>query len=286
MTRPVRIEFAGALYHVTSRGDRRESIYEDDADRELFLETAGEVIRRFNWVCHAYCLMTNHYHLVIETPDGNLAKGMRQLNGVYTQATNRRHGRVGHLFQGRYKAIVVDRDSYLLELTRYVVLNPVRAAMVESPVEWRWSSYRDMLGERTPPDWLATDALLAQFSSDRAEAVRRYVLFVAEGRGAESIWNNLKRQIYLGDDRFVETMQAKSEGLSEAVGVPKTQTRPPAPPIEELASKYRNRHEAIAAIYATGEYSYQQIADFYGLHFTTVGKIVRKEGASKRVRDD
>ena len=279
MTRPVRIEFAGALYHVTSRGDRRESIYEDDADRELFLETAGEVIRRFNWVCHAYCLMTNHYHLVIETPDGNLAKGMRQLNGVYTQATNRRPGRVGHLFQGRYKAIVVDRDSYLLELTRYVVLNPVRAAMVESPVEWRWSSYRDMLGERVPPEWLATDALLAQFSSERTEAVRRYVQFVAEGRGAESIWNNLKRQIYLGDERFVERMQATREGLSKAVGVPKTQKRPPAPPIEDLASKYRNRNEAIAAIYATGEYSYQQIADFYGLHFTTVGKILRKERA-------
>ena len=286
MTRPVRIEFAGALYHVTSRGDRRESIYEDDADRELFLDTVGEVIRRFNWVCHAYCLMSNHYHLVIETPDGNLAKGMRQLNGVYTQATNCRYGRVGHLFQGRYKAILVDGDSYLLELTRYVVLNPVRAGMVASPVEWRWSSFRDMLGERTPPDWLATDALLAQFSCDREEAVRRYVQFVAEGRGAESIWNNLKRQIYLGDDRFVETMQAKSEGLSKAVGVPKTQTRPPAPPIEELASKYRNRNEAIAAIYATGEYSYQQIADFYGLHFTTVGKIVRKERAAQRVGGD
>ena len=103
MTRPVRIEFAGALYHVTSRGDRRESIYEDDADRELFLDTVGEVIRRFNWVCHAYCLMSNHYHVVIETPDGNLAKGMRQLNGVYTEATNCRHGRVEHLFQGRYE---------------------------------------------------------------------------------------------------------------------------------------------------------------------------------------
>jgi len=166
VTRPVRIEFEGALYHVTSRGDRREAIYEDDSDRVQFLEILGEAIRSFNWVCHAYCEMGNHYHLVIETPDGNLSKGMRQLNGVYTQASNRRHGRVGHLFQGRYKAILVDRDAYLLELTRYVVLNPVRDGMVAHPGDWRWSSYLEMVGERSPPDWLATDRLLAQFATD------------------------------------------------------------------------------------------------------------------------
>ena len=127
MARPVRIEFAGALYHITSRGDRREAIYEDDTDRFRFLEVLGEVVERFNWRCHAYCLMTNHYHLVVETVDGNLSKGMRQLNGVYTQWSNRRHRRTGHLLQGRYKAILVDSEAYLLELARYVVLNPVRA---------------------------------------------------------------------------------------------------------------------------------------------------------------
>ena len=133
MARPLRIEFSGALYHVTSRGDRREPIFEDNEDRVLFLGTLAEGVERFNWVCHAYCLMTNHYHLVVETPDGNLSKGMRHLNGVYTQASNRRHARVGHLFQGRFKAILVDKDSHLLELARYVVLNPVRAGMVTKP---------------------------------------------------------------------------------------------------------------------------------------------------------
>jgi len=279
MTRPVRIEFEGALYHVTSRGDRREAIYEDDADRMKFLETLEAVVRDFHWVCHAYCQMTNHYHLVIETPDGNLSKGMRQLNGVYTQASNRRHGRSGHLFQGRYKAILVDGDEYLLELTRYVVLNPVRAGMVELPGDWHWSSYLDMLGERSSPDWLATDGLLAQFSAERREAVRRYVRFVAEGIGEESIWRDLNRQIYLGDDVFVERMQARREGLSKTVGVPQAQKRPPAPPLAELVSEYKNRNEGIVAAYATGEYSYQQIADFHGLHFTTVGKILRKARA-------
>jgi putative transposase len=239
ITRPVRIEFAGALYHVTSRGDRREAIYEDDADRLQFLEILGEVIATFNWACHAYCQMGNHYHLVIETPDGNLSKGMRQLNGVYTQASNRRHGRVGHLFQGRYKAILVDGDAYLLELTRYVVLNPVRAGMVARPGDWRWSSYLDMVGERSPPAWLTTDGVLTQFATDRREAVRRYVAFVSHGVGQESIWRDLTRQIYLGDEAFVERMQAKCEALSKTVGVPKVQKRPPAQPLEYLAAKLR-----------------------------------------------
>ena len=138
MARPLRIQFPGALYHVTSRGDRQEIIYEDDDDRKTFLSILGEVVKRWNWLCYVYCLMSNHYHLLIETPDGNLGKGMRQLNGVYTQRSNRRHERVGHLFQGRYKAILVDGDAYLLELSRYVVLNPVRAGIVEAPEEWHW----------------------------------------------------------------------------------------------------------------------------------------------------
>ena len=113
MSRPLRLEFPDALYHITSRGDRREDIYEDDADRVEYLNTLASVISQFNWVCYAYCLMSNHYHLLIQTPDGNLSKGMRQLNGVYTQYYNRRHRKIGHLYQGRYKAILVDQDSYV-----------------------------------------------------------------------------------------------------------------------------------------------------------------------------
>ena len=127
MSRPLRLEFPGALYHITSRGDRRENIYEDDIDRKKFLTVFASVITQFNWHCYAYCLMDNHYHLLVQTADSNLSKGMRQLNGVYTQAYNRRHNKTGHLFQGRYKAILVDEDSYLLELSRYIVLNPVKA---------------------------------------------------------------------------------------------------------------------------------------------------------------
>src|SRR3990172_2619948 len=130
MARPLRIEYNGAVYHVTSRGNERKNIFKDDEDRLLFLDTLKKVSEKYNWLCHAYCLMNNHYHLVIETPDGNLSRGMWQLNGVYTQRYNARHYSVGHIFQGRYKAILIQKDSHLLEVSRYVVLNPVRAKAV------------------------------------------------------------------------------------------------------------------------------------------------------------
>ena len=141
MVRPLRLEFPGALYHVTSRGDRQEVIYKGDDDRWLYFEVLREVYRRYRWRVHAYCLMDNHYHLLIETPDANLSQGMRHLNGVYTQRYNRQHGRVGHGFQGRYKAILVQKDSYVLELARYIVLNPVRVHLVREAKDWPWSSY-------------------------------------------------------------------------------------------------------------------------------------------------
>ena len=274
MSRPIRIEFEGALYHVTSRGDRREAIYEDDGDRRQFLETLGQVAVDFNWVCHAYCLMDNHYHLVIETPDGNLSKGMRQLNGVFTQYSNRRHRRSGHLFQGRFKAILVDRDGYLLELARYVVLNPVRAGMVRAPRQWPWSSYRAMIGEQDSPPWLATDALLAAFGKRRSNAVRRYVKFVAQGVGAETIWRNLQGQVFLGDNNFIVRSLKRSKA-SEDINIPKSQRRPPPPTLKAIEKLHRDRDTVMVAAHATGAYSYQQIAEHFDVHFTTVGRVVR-----------
>ncbi len=186
MARPLRIEFPGAVYHVTSRGNARADIFEDDSDRELFLKILGQVVKRFNWLCHAYCLMGNHYHLLIETPEGNLSAGMRQLNGVYTQAFNRAHHRDGHVFKGRFKAVLVEKESHLLELCRYVVLNPVRAAMVKQPEEYRWSSYLPTVGKGATPALLTTGWLLANFSTSLPESRRRFRQFVKEGmQGAE-----------------------------------------------------------------------------------------------------
>ncbi len=274
MARPLRIEFAGALYHITSRGDRQEAIYEDDGDREAFLGVLAEVVERYNWICHAYCLMTNHYHLVIETVEGNLSRGMRQLNGVYTQASNRRHRRVGHLFQGRFKGILVDKDAYLLELSRYVVLNPVRAGMVESPEQWPWSSYRAMMGEVVTPTWLAVDGLLSQFGKDRKEARRYFRSFVRDGIG-QGLWEGLRHQIFLGDDTFVEKMQSRAEVKGDTLAIPRVQRRPPPPSLAEIAAHHGERNAAIAVAYNTGAYSYRQIAEHFGLHPATVGRIVR-----------
>ena len=163
MARPLRMEYSGAVYHVTSRGNAGDNIYQDDKDRENFLSVLGTVVKKYHWLCHAYCLMDNHYHLMIETPEANLSTGMRQLNGVYTQRYNRRHGKRGHLFQGRYKAILVDKENYLHELCRYVVLNPVRAGIVDSPEEWKWSSYLETAGFRKPPDYLVVDWIAGIF---------------------------------------------------------------------------------------------------------------------------
>ena len=284
MARPLRIEFAGALYHVTARGDRREAIYDDDEDRRAFLDILGAVVSDFNWVCHAWCLMSNHYHLVVETPDGNLAKGMRQLNGVYTQYSNRRHQRVGHLFQGRYQAILVDEEAYLHELSRYVVLNPVRAGMTRGPDEWPWSSYLAMTGKQPAPDWLQVDALLARFGEGRALARRRYARFVAEGIGADSLWKGLRGQIYLGDEDFVRRMQAKlGPKAGDDINVPRAQRRGPAPALASIEAACKDRDRAVLAAHDAGAHSYLQIAEHFGIHFTTVGRIVRAGRKARRM---
>jgi len=164
MARPLRLEFPGALYHITSRGDAREDIYRGDGERRMFQDLLCDICERFNWCGHAYCLMINHYYLLMETPDANLAKGMRQLNGVYTQGFNDIHGRCGHVLQGRYKAIIVQKETYLKESARYIVLNSVPAGMVSHAADWPWSSYRATTGEAACPDWLCRHRLLQRAS--------------------------------------------------------------------------------------------------------------------------
>ncbi len=281
MARPLRLEFAGGFYHVTSRGDGREAIYLDDTDRAAFQTVLAEVIRLFNWVLHAYCLMGNHYHLLVETPDGNLSQGMRQLNGVYTQRFNRRHGRVGHVFQGRYKAIIVQKDSYLLELSRYIVLNPVRARMVRSANEWPWSNYRATAGHATAPAWLDTAPTLSTFGSRKAEAQARYREFVAQGKGQASPWDQLKNQIYLGTDAFVERLQRAIEQDADLSEIPSAHRRPVPKDLAYYAKKYPDRDQAIAQAYASGGYSQKAIGDYFGLHYSRVSRIVAGRARAK-----
>lgn len=258
---------------MTSRGDGREDIYLSDADRVAWLEVLGQVCERFNWVCHAWCQMTNHYHLLIETPEANLARGMRQLNGVYTQRFNRNHQRVGHVFQGRYKAIFVERDSYLLELARYVVLNPLRADMVMRLENWPWSSYLATCGQTAVPSWLQPDWILAQFGQRRSSAINKYVQFVHEGARLPSVWAQLRGQIFLGSESFVKKMQQQIDKGATLDEVPRAQRRAITQPLAAFEQSY-NRNEAMARAYLSGQHTMAAIARHFGVHYSTVSRAV------------
>jgi putative transposase len=275
MVRPLRLEFAGALYHVTSRGDHREAIYRDEQDRQAWLDTMQLVCKRFNFLVHGYCQMTNHYHLLLETVEGNLAQGMRQINGLYTQHFNRRHRLVGHLFQGRYKAILVQKESHLLELARYVVLNPVRAGMVPAPEDWLWSSHVAMLGCAPTPAWLQTDWLLAQFGTVRSEAVIAYVQFVMEGKGLESPLKDTSHQLILGDDAFVGRHQNLTN-IDPLKDVSRAQRRALALSLPEYEVRYPNIDEAIARAYNSTAFTMAQIGKHFGVSARTVCRAIQK----------
>ena len=272
MARPLRIEYPGAVYHITTRGNAYQDIFLDDADRERSLEILGQTIERFNWLCHAYCLMTNHYHLLIETVDPTLSRGMRQLNGVYTQAFNRRHEQVGHLFQGRYKAILVEKEAYLLELARYIVLNPVRAKMVKKPEEWEWSSYRATAGLSEVPPFLTTDWILSQFADERKKAQRLYRRFVAKETG-RSPWDDLKGQIYLGSEKFIKSIPKPKTKLNE---VPRAQRLLDRPRLKEIFAEAETEDEGIFKAYHDYGYTMREIAEYLGIHYATVSRHLRR----------
>ncbi len=275
MARSLRIEFPGALYHLTARGNRRQAIFLDDADRTAFIDLLGAVCRRFGWRVHAWCLMPNHYLLVAVTPEANLSRGMRQLAGVYTQRFNRRHDQIGHLVQGRYKAILVERESHMLELSRYVVLNPVRAGLVSDADAWRWSSYRATVGAEAAPAWLDRDGLLDRFASGAVAPALAYADFVRDGVGRASPWRALRHQVFLGDDAFVA--RATRAGASPATDeVPKAQRRALVEPLAAYRRRYADRDAGMARAYLAGAYTMKQIAEAYGVHHMTVSRAVRR----------
>lgn len=279
MARPLRIEYPGALYHVTTRGNAGNKIFRGDRDREYFLDLLGFIIERYHWLCHAWCLMDNHYHLVLETPEGNLSRGMRQLNGIYTQKYNWKHTRTGHIFQGRYKAILVDKETYLLELCRYVVLNPVRANIVKNPQDWKWSSYRSTTGKVKPPKWFTPDWILAQFSKRKRRAEMLYHQFIMEGVTKETPWKNLKGQIFLGDKEFVEECKRILDASTDLQEIPRLQRYAERPVLVELLNggirqDNTQRNRAIYHAHITYGYTLKEIADHLRVHYTTISKVI------------
>lgn len=289
MARPLRLEFPGAVYHITARGNAQQAIFDDDDDRQRFLHLLGREVLQQNWFCYAYCLMDNHYHLLLETPEANLSWGMRRLNGNYGQSYNLRHRQVGHLLQGRYKAILVERESHLMELCRYVVLNPVRASMATRVEKWPWSSYQATVGKVKSPDWLAVDSLLANFSQRKGTARNAYAKFVEEGIGKPSPWEKLRGQIYLGSEKFMEMMQERvdNEDLTNVSRAQRQPCRPEADTIIAAVSKaysiseanvlQRNHKEAFnAAVYLlrrVGNLPLRRVAEMAGISTGRVSQI-------------
>lgn len=280
MARPLRIEFPGALHHVTCRGNRRERIFRDRADRLAWLDKVDVVCHRYHFVIHAFCLMSNHFHLLAETPEGNLGQGMRQLNSAYSQAFNRRHGLVGHVLQGRYNAILVQKDSYLNELSRYIVLNPVRAGIVTGPGDWEWSSYRSIMGAVPAPHWLDMKFLLASFGRDLTAARQAYAAFVLAGVGAESPLKKVRFQSLLGNATFIaKHRRPLQEPLSRDIA--REQRRALVMSLDEYVATFPQREKAMAAAYHSTAFSMAAIAAHFGVSVKTVSRAV---AADERAR--
>jgi len=225
--------------------------------------------------------MNNHYHLIIETPEGNLSKGMRQLNGVYTQQFNKRHKRVGHIFQGRYKAILIQKESHLLETCRYVALNPVRAKAVKKPEEWKESSYRGIVGLEKPHSCLKTQWILGQFARKQRQAERNYREFVEAGIGGKVIWKDVKGQCMLGKEEFVESLIDYVKGYRDVKEIPKSQRYVNRPKLDVLFNqdiikdRSKRNKQAIEAVEEYG-YSQKEVADCIGIHYSVISKLIKR----------
>jgi len=274
MSRPLRIEHDNAYYHVTARGDRRCTIFRTDSDRLTWLAMLGEACARFDFAVHAYCQMGNHYHLVLQTRQGRLARGMRYLNGNYSQYFNRQHGLAGHVFQGRYHAILCQAKAYLMELTRYTVLNPVRAGLVSHPGQWPWSSYSAVTGQVDTPAWLERDSVLAQFGTRREAALQAFESFVLAGIGQESPLRAVRNQLFLGDDAFCESA-ARGEFHGDLLEIKRTQLRAIVRPLAEYFPPGGNAHEGMALAYLSHAYSMAEIANYRQVSVRTVSRAVK-----------
>ena len=280
MSRPLRIEYPGALYHVTTRGNNGQIVFKDDSSRELFISVLKSIKNRYGLIIHSYCLMDNHYHLLVETCRPNLSEAMRQINGIYTQGFNKKLNRTGHLFQGRYKAIICDKDEYFLALVRYIVRNPVGAGLVDDPSVYRWSSYHETTAGRTKDKHLTEpDRILSYFSHDRDKAVKLFRSFVSDKKD-ETIWEDLKAGFILGSDDFTLEVKDLIEKENRSQEIIRKERYPVRLPLDEIFSDVsslgdRNRQMAIA--HEKYGYEISRIAEHLNLHYSTVSNILKNQ---------
>lgn len=235
MARQLRIEFEGAFYHVTSRGNLREKVFFVDNDRERFLEILRRTKERYGYLLHAYALMDNHYHLMIETPRANISQIMQNINTSYTVYINRKHHRSGHLLQGRFKGIIVDKDEYLFTLSRYIHLNPVRAKIVQRPEDYKWTSYKAYIDKTARKTLVDTADTLSYFSKKKGKAARAYKAFIDAGVGGEeNPFKEVEAGIILGDGRFKEKIMGLLDEIKADDEIPQLKRLREKVPIDKV----------------------------------------------------
>jgi putative transposase len=288
MGRQLRIEFPGAFYHVTSRGNQQQAIVKDDQDRHTFLDCLGRAHDKFGGLIHTFCLMDNHFHLFIETPRGHLSRIMHLIKTSYSLYYNSRYSRVGHLFQGRFNAILIDADSYAMAVSRYIHLNPFRAGHVSDPRDYPWSSILEFVGNRVTQRWLKVDFVLSLFNENKAKAQLEYAAFVQDG-----VLNPPKNPIQDTESSLILGSQSFNEEIKKKMLAQKTISRE-VPAIAKLKQKatleeisqtvesalgQNNRFTRDAAIFLThtkSDYPLKEIARFHSLSFSAVNAISRK----------
>lgn len=308
MGRPLRIEYVGALYHITSRGNERKNIYLEEEDRLKFISILEDYHDRYGILIHSYVLMDNHYHLILETPKGNLVQVMHGINGGYTGYFNRKYERTGHLFQGRYKGILVDKDNYLVELSRYVHLNPVRAFMVKRPEEYKWSSYPGYIGRGKEDSWVEYSWVLSKFGPNLKRSREKYRIYIEEGlkKGIkETPLKAVHGQVILGGEDFIEKIKIMLKGKALGSDILERKRfmsiQNSGEVIKEVAKAFGADEKLLkekgrkdntarkAAIYFVQRYSglsNEEIGKIFGgIHFSTVSKAserLKKEIADNR----
>lgn len=276
MSRPLRIEYPGAFYHITSRGNARQNIFKSKRDYIEFLNILSDNLKRYNWECYAYCLMSNHYHLLIKTLDPNLSQGMRQLNGVYTQKFNYLHKTVGHVFQGRYKAILVDEDKYFYELVRYIVLNPVKARMVKNPDNYQWSSHREMIGG-SKDNICNKEKVLKKLQN-----IKEYKKYINLKTEEIDVWEDLKGGFVLGSFDFVDKIKGyidSNRKTSKSINKRERYIGRPSLSVifknkESITKEERNK--LIHKAYKDFGYYLSEIGKETNLHPSFIGKIIKR----------
>ena len=280
MARPLRPQFPGAVYHITARGNDKQTIYFDEQDKIRFFKFLGKTVEQYRWLCHGYCLMTNHYHLLIETPEPNLARGMKRLNSRYCITFNKRHRRRGHVLQGRYDSVVVQKEEYLLELCRYIVLNPVRAHMVEKPDDWKWSSYLATADKEKPLPLLTTDWILAHFGRRRKTACVKYIKFVYDGIDMDGPWDMVEGGIYLGDAQFIQGVEGWMDQDLVSKEIPLIQRKASRPTLDELfkgtaLSSRKKRNLKIVEAFQKHLYTQREIGEHLNLHPAYLSRLIK-----------